>query len=427
MKKLLLLVLALMLAVGSIPFTTAMAEDDTLVFWDWWSASEESCLRDLLAKFTEETGIKVETLIVKDIAQIMTTIAGGNPPDLIMVSDRAQLMELVANGAVMPIDDYMAQDGISFDMFLDGVEPGYVFDGKTWGLPCLGFNGALFYNKDAFKEAGLDPEAPPTTAEELAEYAKKLTVVNEKGELVRLGINVSSGWFTYWNICSLFGTDYYDSENKKFNFEDENVVRCIEWMRSLYDGLDYQAIQDFKASFGNDWTEEGAFEKGAIAMKMDGCWCVAMGTASVPDLNYGTFTFPASEKVPEKAGYSVMEYNPHFIPVGCPHPDKAWQLLKYVCTDENVGAQFADYAANIDHLKKIPDGYVSTLMDNPNFQTFINQAGNGMAGFRPIYAHRSECQALIGQVIENLLADHSLDAASELKALNEQLNAMIAE
>ncbi len=65
---------------------------------------------------------------------------------------------------------------------------------------------ALYYNKDMFREVGLDPEIPPATMDELIEFADRLTIRNEKGEPTRAGLSlrttgfkpgIAEKWFTF--------------------------------------------------------------------------------------------------------------------------------------------------------------------------------------------------------------------------------------
>lgn len=66
-----------------------------------------------------------------------------------------------------------------------------VFVIDWYGIPWQRSTIILYYNKDAYKEAGLDPETPPTTWKELEEYAQKLTK-EENGTTTRYGIQIPS-------------------------------------------------------------------------------------------------------------------------------------------------------------------------------------------------------------------------------------------
>ena len=111
------------------------------------------------------------------VTKIQTAVQGGTPPDL-FVSLATQRFTMASTGMAMPLDDLIASDdeGKSYiDDFLPSfMEDSYV-DGKIYSIPFQRSTEILYYNKDKFKEAGLDPESPPKNWDELLEDAKKLT------------------------------------------------------------------------------------------------------------------------------------------------------------------------------------------------------------------------------------------------------------
>ena len=85
------------------------------------------------------------------------------------------MAQWAASGAIIPLDDYIKASGVTRDGFFPGAWDSSVWQGKTWGIP---LNNdvweELYYNKDMFKAAGLDPEKPPMTWDELLADAEKL-------------------------------------------------------------------------------------------------------------------------------------------------------------------------------------------------------------------------------------------------------------
>ena len=421
-RRILLAVVAAVLLLGTfLPCALAADEPVKLSFWHWWSGPEEQYLLGVLADFTEATGIEVETLPVQDTTKIMTAIAGGTPPDLCMLTNRAQLYEIANNGGALALNAYMDRDGITMDDFLPSVKADYTIDGVVYGLPFLGFNDALFWNKTLFEEAGLDPDTPPTTMEEVAEYARRLTKV-EDGSIVQLGF-YPNGFFIYF--VDLFGGKYYDAEQGRFTIDSDECVQTIEWMRSINSDLDPQEVVNFIASCGADLTPDAPFESGRVAMEYNGCWKVAFNAMNVPDLPYGTAAMPASEAHPEAAMSNILEYNPHFVPSGSEHPDEAWALISWLCCDKEVAANFGEFCANFSHLKELPEGFESSLFGDPRFQVFLDLANSENAHSLPLYESANECDALISTAVEELMMYPELDAAQRLGELNDELNAII--
>lgn len=111
------------------------------------------------------------------VTKIQTAIQGGTPPD-VFVSLATQRFTMASTGMAMPLDDLIAADGDEgkayIDDFLSGfMEDSYV-DGKIYSIPFQRSTEILFYNKDAFKEVGLDPEKAPATWDELVEDGKSV-------------------------------------------------------------------------------------------------------------------------------------------------------------------------------------------------------------------------------------------------------------
>ena len=94
--------------------------------------------------------------------------------------------------------------------------------GKTWGIPFQRSTIVLYYNKELFKEAGLDPNKPPANWKEMAEYAQKLTKRDASGKVTQWGVQIPSSGFPYWlfqglaiengaSLMNAAGTEtYYD-------------------------------------------------------------------------------------------------------------------------------------------------------------------------------------------------------------------------
>jgi multiple sugar transport system substrate-binding protein len=108
-------------------------------------------------------------------------------------------------------------------------------EGKIYGVPVGGYALGLLYNRKLFQEAGLDPNKPPTTWEELREYAKKLTDPS-KGRVgfAELSKGNQGGWhFTAWKYS--FGGDLVQQQNGKWTatFNDENGVKALQTLKDM--------------------------------------------------------------------------------------------------------------------------------------------------------------------------------------------------
>lgn len=120
-------------------------------------------------------------------------LAGGSLPDVFTVpfTDSKTLLE---NGQLMDVTDAIEELGYT-DKFnpiiLDGVTGS---DGKIYGFPRQAYAAALHYNRDLFEQAGLDPDSPPETWDEIREAAKAITDATGKAGYAQMAINNTGGW-----------------------------------------------------------------------------------------------------------------------------------------------------------------------------------------------------------------------------------------
>src|SRR5439155_2955745 len=94
---------------------------------------------------------------------------------------------LAANGALQPLDERLASAGLTEEDFVPVSLELCRYRGRLYALPVLIDGAALYWDRRAFRAAGLDPDRPPVTPEELVEYARRLTQRDGAGHLVRIG------------------------------------------------------------------------------------------------------------------------------------------------------------------------------------------------------------------------------------------------
>jgi sn-glycerol 3-phosphate transport system substrate-binding protein len=157
------------------------------------------------------------------IAKALTSVKSGEPPvtSILLSTD---MYTLIDEDAIVPFDDLIKTDEDRawlksfYPAFMENSQTG----GKTWGIPFQRSTIVLYYNKDAFKEAGLDPNRGPGTWQEMADFATKLTKRDGAGNVTQWGVQIPSSGFPYWlfqglaiengvNLMNAAGTEvYYD-------------------------------------------------------------------------------------------------------------------------------------------------------------------------------------------------------------------------
>jgi sn-glycerol 3-phosphate transport system substrate-binding protein len=133
------------------------------------------------------------------LAKALTANKSGQPPQVavLVASDSVTLID---EDAVAPMESFIKTP--SDRAWLDGFFPAFLmngrFEGKTYGVPFQRSTQVFYWNKAAFREAGLDPNRPPANWDETVEYGKKLTVRDGAGNVTRWGLIVPSGVTSHW-------------------------------------------------------------------------------------------------------------------------------------------------------------------------------------------------------------------------------------
>jgi len=163
----------------------------------------------------------------------LAALKGGQPVQLSVLFS-IDAYDLIEQDAVVPFDDVAKskEDKAWLKSFYPGLMANGVINGKTWGIPFQRSTIVMYYNKDAFKEVGLDPNHPPATWKEMAAAAKKLT----KPDHSRWGVMIPSTGYPYWMFGALAkenGELLMSADGTKTYFDKPNVVEALQFWRDL--------------------------------------------------------------------------------------------------------------------------------------------------------------------------------------------------
>ncbi|MDR0656638.1 MAG: sugar ABC transporter substrate-binding protein [Treponema sp.] len=303
-------------------------------FHTTWVPAMLEILDDAVKQFEDANpGIKIvqtRTNWADAPSQLMASIMGGTPPDLIMANP-GMLAQYRNIGAFADLTGWISQD------FLKNLLPSSIDiittpDGKIDGMPQEGTTYTLFYRKDLFEKAGLDPNKPPATWEELVETGKKLVKDTDEDGIID---QYAYGWpitaenaSNYWiNFMFMAGSEVSTFENNKWisKLDGPEALQGTQFMVDL--------IQTHKITPPNaveyDW--EGltnAFVSGEVAMMHNGAWVVASVKQKGPELEgkWGTTVLFAGPGGPAYRGRP----NTFHIMEASHHKDEAWNFLQYL-------------------------------------------------------------------------------------------------
>ena len=171
------------------------------------------------------------------IAKALTAVKSGDPPvtSILLSTD---MYTLIDEDAIVPFDDLIKTDADRawlksfYPAFMENSQTG----GKTWGIPFQRSTIVLYYNKDAFKEAGLDPNRPPGTWKEMADYAAKLTKRDAAGNVTQWGVQIPSSGFPYWLFQGLAienGVNLMNAAGTEVYYDKPEVIGALQYWLDL--------------------------------------------------------------------------------------------------------------------------------------------------------------------------------------------------
>jgi len=151
----------------------------------------------------ENPGVKVKPIYSgtyqESIVKALTANKAGDPPTLSVLLS-TDMYSLIDEDAIISWDELLKTDSDRawHASFFPGFMENSQTRGKTWGIPFQRSTIVLYWNKEAFKEAGLDPNKAPANWNEMVEYARKLTKKDASGNVSQWGVQVPSSGFPYW-------------------------------------------------------------------------------------------------------------------------------------------------------------------------------------------------------------------------------------
>ena len=168
----------------------------------------------------------------ESIVKALTAFKGGTPPTLAVLLS-TDLFTLIDENAIVPIDSLAssAEDKKWIDGFYKGFMENSQTEGKTWGIPFQRSTIVMYYNKNLFKEAGLNPDKAPANWNEMVEAAKKLTKRDAAGNVSQWGVKIPSTGFGYWMFQAMTASNdtiLMNSAGTKTYFDKPGAVQALQ-------------------------------------------------------------------------------------------------------------------------------------------------------------------------------------------------------
>src|SRR4051794_30301971 len=274
-----------------------------ITLWVGFTQRELRVFKNAVKEFEAlHPGVKVDVVGGINDDKIIAASRGGKAPDVAQSFSADNSGAFCGSGAWVNLKPYLQRDGVSDTIFPPAPRSYTQYKGTRCALPMLADAMGLYYNEDMLKKAGLN--GPPKTVSELTQYAKKLTVRNPDGSLKVVGFNPVMGWYsnTPANFGPMFGAKWVDGSGKSSLSSDPAWQKLLKWQKDLIDWYGYDKLVKFQAGLGDEFSASNAFEKGKVAMNVDGEWRTAFIADEAPKLNYTTAPVPADDANPDLYG-----------------------------------------------------------------------------------------------------------------------------
>lgn len=224
----------------------------------------------------------------------LSALNSGEPAQLaVMFSIDAY--DLIEQELILPFESIISdEDGQAWlDSFYPALMANGEIEGQTWGIPFQRSTIVAYYNKDKFREAGLDPESPPATWDEMVEMGKALTSDGN------YGLMIPSTGYPYWMFQALAiqnGKELMSDDGLTTYFDDEAVVEALEFWKSL--STEHEIMPTGTVEWG---TLRQAFLEGQTAMM----WHSTGNLTAVKDsasFDFGVAELPANVRAGSPTG-----------------------------------------------------------------------------------------------------------------------------
>ncbi|MFE2290094.1 ABC transporter substrate-binding protein [Streptomyces sp. NPDC059452] len=349
----------------------------TINFWHGWSSpAEVKAIKDNIARFEKaHPNIKVNVSgnINDDKLNQALRAGGSNGPDVVSSFTTANVGKFCSSGAFADLGPFIEKSKLDLEKTFPQILLDYTqFEGKRCALPLLTDAYGLYYNKDAFKKAGIT--APPKTMSELASVAKKLTV--EKGDSYQQ-LGFMPNFHGYETVVSHYMPSWkhaYFDENGKSNIaKDPAFAKMFTFQKKLVDDLGgYDKLEKYRGTFGDEWGAEHPFHTGQVAMQLDGEWRLGMAEDAGADFEIGVAPMPVADDEADSYGKGYLSGTIVGIAPASRKQNAAWELVKYMTSDTEAVVAFSNGIRNVPstlEALKSPD-----LKFDPRFRTFLDIA-----------------------------------------------------
>lgn len=323
-------------SLSMLAFSPAAAQTDITFFYPVQVGGPLTDVIDgYVADFhAQHPDIRVEAVFSGNYTETTTralTAARSGTPPTVAVLLATDIFTLIEEDVIQPIDTFISTD--EDQAWVDGFMPAYLasaqVDGHLWSVPFQRSTAVMYYNKEAFAAAGLDPEQPPRTWDEMVEMGQALTLRDASGNVTQYGLGIPSSMnAVHWLFGALVaqnGGMLSSDDGLHTFFDTPEVIEALQFF------VDLSAEHGIHPSGILEWgTTPNDFMQGRLAM----AWHTTGNLGNIRNnatFDFGVAPYPGN---PEPA--SVLGGGNLYIFSGASEEqqDAAFEFVKFMTSAE---------------------------------------------------------------------------------------------
>ena len=405
-----------------------------ITFWHTMTRENETTLVSLTDEFNASQGdVRVNlvnnTSYEDNLEKFRTGLGTDELPDIIQLGETA-LQQVIDSQAILPAQACIDADNYDLGDFLPRVTDYYTVENEMWAMPFNVSNPILYYDKNAFRDAGLDPEQPPATLEAVREASE---AVKASGYPYGFALKVDA--FFFEQLLGKADVSYVNNGNGRrerasaVNFDNKAGREIFTWMADMVaDGLAVTSPRTGPDQINNYF----ALGNEQAAMTIDttaglGTISQILGQGQYANVELGVGPMPGSDKGGTIVGGAAL-----FI-VNQSSPAKqaaAWEYAKFLNTPENV----AEWSAGTGYIPTRESAVDQPVLQerwaaDPEFRVAYDQlleGKNDLATSGPVIGDYLGVREVIEDA-ENRMFGDGLSPKAALKRAKDESNAVIEE
>lgn len=342
----------------------------------WTRAAAEQLNQLLVREWNKGHDQKIKLTIIPDdqyVTKVSTSGASGDLPDLLSV-DLIYMPQF--NDAEIMADISERVDGLSFR---DALSPAHMdlgeWEGGQYGVPYGIDNSALFYNRGLFEEAGLDPNSPPESWQDIRGFAEEVSGLGGKNSGFYFPGNCGGcNGFTALPLVWAQGADALSGDGRTATFDTPEMVATLEFYRGMVVGG--LVADGAKSDAGESWAS--TFASGNVAMSPGGTFFIPSLAADAPDLDFdNTFLVGPDGEPSSFGGGDVIG-----ISAASENQETAWGYIEWMLSEETQVEVLAKNGFMVDRTDLASNRYASERIELMNRTLEFARTPKSLASFQ---------------------------------------------